>query len=348
MPARAAPDLPDETPNHCEIKGLGFLARSVRAVPGRFVMLEFCATRAMKGRRNSRRSRHKPMPAPRLLVIEGNTAAGRARHHAAGGTVASDGYANLLRELVPGVVVDIAYPADSGANLPDQMSLEGYDGVAITGSSLHIYEGGPEVQRQLDLVRSLLGTGTPVFGSCWGLQLLTAAAGGSVRRNPKGREVGFGRAIRLTGAGREHPMYAGKADSFDAVAVHLDEVETLAPNTTVLALNAMAGVQAAEIRYEGTVAWGVQYHPEYSLKELAAIVRRTGMRLVEEGFFAAEQELLHYVSELVTLDREPSNKPLAWRHGVDGAVLDRSLRVKEVANWIERMVLPMRAKRGRG
>jgi GMP synthase (glutamine-hydrolysing) len=288
------------------------------------------------------------MPSPRFLVIEGNTAAGRARHQAAGGTAASEGYANLLRELLPGAVVDVAYPADSGANLPDRMGLEGYDGVAITGSALHVYEGGPEVMRQVELVRTVLGTGTPVFGSCWGLQVLVAAAGGSVRRNPKGREIGFGRAIRPTAAGREHPMYAGKSDSFDAVTIHLDEVETLAPDTTVLALNAMAGVQAAEIRRNSTVAWGVQYHPEYSLKELAAIVRRTGIKLVEEGFFAAEGDLLNYAAELMALDREPGNRPLAWRHGIDGAVLDRSLRVKEVANWIERMVMPARAERGRG
>jgi GMP synthase (glutamine-hydrolysing) len=288
------------------------------------------------------------MPAPRLLVIEGNTAAGRARHQASGGTVASEGYANLLRELLPGAVVDIAYPADTGANLPDRMGLDGYDGVAITGSALHIYEGGPEIQRQIDLVRTLLDTGTPMFGSCWGLQLLMVSAGGTVRRNPKGREIGFGRAIRLTAAGREHPMFAGKGDSFEAVTVHLDEVETLAPDTSVLALNAMAGVQAAEIRRNGTVAWCVQYHPEYSLKELAAIVRRTGMRLVEEGFFAGEPDLLHYADELMTLHHEPHNKPLAWRHGIDRAVLDRSLRIKEVANWIARIVEPTRAQRGRG
>jgi len=288
------------------------------------------------------------MPAPRLLVIEGNTAAGRARHQASGGTAASEGYANLLRELLPGAVVDVAYPADSGANLPDRMGLEGYDGVTISGSALHIYEGGPEIQRQVDLVRTVLEAGTPVFGSCWGLQLLMVAAGGSVRRNPKGREIGFGRAIRLTAAGREHPMYAGKSDSFEAVTVHLDEVETLAPGTSVLALNAMAGVQAAEIRRDGAVAWGVQYHPEYSLKELAAIVRRTGVKLVEEGFFATEPDLLHYADELMTLHHDPHNRPLAWRHGIDRAVLDRSLRTKEVANWIERMVEPKRAERGRG
>ena len=45
----------------------------------------------------------------------------------------------------------------------DGEALEGYDGIAITGSSLHIYNGGPEVMRQIDLVRAALGTGTPVF-----------------------------------------------------------------------------------------------------------------------------------------------------------------------------------------
>ena len=59
----------------------------------------------------------------------------------------------------------------------------------------------PEVTRQIDLVRAALATGTPMFGSCWGLQVITAAAGGSVRKNPKGREIGFGRGIRLTEAG---------------------------------------------------------------------------------------------------------------------------------------------------
>ena len=72
------------------------------------------------------------MPAPRLLVIEGNTPENRANHVAAGGTVASAGYAALLQELLPSAVVDICFPADPGANLPNGQALEGYDGVAIT------------------------------------------------------------------------------------------------------------------------------------------------------------------------------------------------------------------------
>jgi len=287
------------------------------------------------------------MSSARLLVIEGNTAEGRALQVAAGGTIASKAYAALLRGLLPTVSVDICYPADPGAALPDANALGGYDGVAITGSSLHVYDGGRAIERQIELVRAVLSAGTPVFGSCWGLQVLTAAAGGSIRRNPKGRELGFGRQIRLTEDGRQHPMYVGKPEVFDAVTVHLDEVETLAPGMTVLATNSVSAVQSVELRSNGVVGWGVQYHPEYPLREIAAIVRRTGGKLVDEGFFTDEADLLRYAQELDTLHAEPGNKPLSWRHGLGADVLEERMRVKEVENWIDHQVLPTRSHRGR-
>ena len=288
------------------------------------------------------------MPSPRLLVIEGNSPQTTAEHVAAGGVPASTGYSNLLRELLPGAAVDICYPGDPGASLPAGESLEGYDGIAITGSALHVYNGGAEVTRQVELVRAALASGTPLFGSCWGLQVIATAAGGQVRKNPKGREIGFGRGIRLTEAGRKHPMYVGKLDVFNAPTVHLDEIDVVPPGTTVLATNAMSSVQSVEIRTNGSVAWAVQYHPEYPLRELAAIVRRIGTRLIGEGFFADESDMKTFAQDLDLLDRDPECKRLAWRHGVSKNILDKKLRVGEVANWVELQVLPMRVKRGRG
>ena len=288
------------------------------------------------------------MPAPRLLVLEGNTPEARAEHVAHGGTVASEGYAALLQEILPNAVIDVCFPADAGVNLPNGQALEAYDGVAITGSSLHVYEGGPAVMQQIELAKAVLKANTPAFGSCWGLQVLTVAAGGVVRRNPKGREVGFGRSITLTEAGRKHPMYNGKHNVFNAPTVHLDEVETLAPGMTVLATNVMSDVQSAEIRSNGAMAWGVQYHPEYPLCEVATIVRRIGKRLISEGFFLDEADINTFAGDLDVLDADPACKRLSWRYGISKNVLDKKLRVSEVANWVENQVLPTRAKRGRG
>src|SRR3569623_2898352 len=112
------------------------------------------------------------MPSPRLLVIEGNSPATMAEHVSYGGTVASRNYADLLSDLLPGVEVDVCFPADTAAALPAGSAREGYDGSAITGSSLHVYKGGAEETRQVDLVRAALRTGTPVIGSCWGHQII--------------------------------------------------------------------------------------------------------------------------------------------------------------------------------
>jgi GMP synthase (glutamine-hydrolysing) len=288
------------------------------------------------------------MPSPRLLVIEGNSPHTKAEHLAVGGVPASENYANLMRELLPGAHVDACYPADVSAALPQGQSLEGYDGVAITGSSLHIYNNGAEVERQIELVRAIFDTGTPVFGSCWGLQVITTAAGGVVRKNPKGREIGFGRGIRLTEAGRKHPMYIGKMDVFNAPTVHLDEVVTMAPESVLLSSNAVSQVQAIELKAGNSVAWGVQYHPEYPLSEVAAIVRRIGVRLIDEGFFLDAVDVRQFSEDLDALDKNPADKRLAWRHGISKNVLDKKRRTGEIANWIEFQVLPTRVKRGRG
>lgn len=288
------------------------------------------------------------MSTPRLLVVEGNTAEGRERQVTAGGLTASESYSRLLGELWPEAAIDVCFPADPGANLPDGDGLESYDGVAITGSALHIYDGGPAIQPQIELIRSVYRTKTPIFGSCWGLQVATVAAGGTVHKNPRGREIGFGRRIRVTEAGLKHPLYEMKPPVFEALTVHLDEVEALPLKGKVLAMNEHSGVQAAEIQYEGGVAWGVQYHPEYDFKDISGILKRLNGALVTEGFFASNEDASLYVKDVDTLAKEPTNRRLNWRHGLDSAVTHRDMRVTEIRNWIELKVKPNRSARLRG
>ncbi len=288
------------------------------------------------------------MSALRLLVVEGNNADGRERHKAVGGRVASERYGDVLRELAAGARVDVCFAADAGANLPDRMGIEAYDGVAITGSSLNIYDLGSPIMRQVELARAVFETDTPFFGSCWGLQVATVAAGGTVRRNPKGREIGFSRGICLTEAGEEHDLYWDKPTVFDAITVHLDEVEETARGTTILATNGWSAVQAAEIKTRRGTFWGVQYHPEYSFADIAAVIKRLKAPSVEQGLFKGDGDHGAYVGQLEALERNSGDSALAWQMGVSDAVTDSAHRTRELKNWIERLVLPTRAKRGRG
>ena len=205
----------------------------------------------------------------RFLVVEGNTRGARLAHREAYGLTPSESYAEVIQAIERDAVCDIALPADEGANLPDAAGLESYDGIVLTGSHLNIYDRTPEILRQIDLMRAVYASQTPSFGSCWGLQMAAVAADGDVRPNPLGREVGIARKLTRTEAGQAHPMLEGRPAAYDAPAIHLDAVTTLPGDCTVLAGNAVSPVQAAEIRNGGGVFWGVQYHPEFSLGELA-------------------------------------------------------------------------------
>jgi GMP synthase (glutamine-hydrolysing) len=284
----------------------------------------------------------------RFLVVDGNTSEGRARHRADFGLSPGDAYGETLLSIAPfGSRFDVLLPADEGFQVPPVAAIADYDAVALTGSALHLWQREPAVERQIALAKEVFRAGVPFFGSCWGIQLATVAAGGDVQKNPAGREIGFARGIAPTEAGRRHPLLDGRPPAFDAPAIHLDAITTVAPGTIVLASNGMTPVQAAEIRYDGGCFWGVQYHPEFSLTELAAILARLEGLMCAEGFLADADAGRTLVGELRSLDRDRSLTALAWRHGLDRQVLDDSLRLTELRNWIIHQVQPAASARAR-
>jgi GMP synthase (glutamine-hydrolysing) len=278
------------------------------------------------------------MSEARILIIDGNRAATREKQVAAGGQPSGEGYARVLQGLAA-LRCDIVRPADGEVQWAAGVGLADYDGVAMTGSALNVYDGGAHIERQIELARAVLDSGVPFFGSCWGMQVAVTAAGGRVRRNPRGREFGFGRRIELNAAGREHPMFAGKPAVFEAITVHSDEIEQLPGGAVALASNEM-GLQALELRSARGTFWGVQYHPEYSFAEIAATALRYGQVLLEEGLFASADERDLYVAELRSLMQDPRNAHLSWKHGLGPAMRDETLKLAELRNWVGHQVMP--------
>lgn len=283
----------------------------------------------------------------RFLVVDGNTRDQRERHCEQLGATFGDDYAGIVRGIAPGCVADLCHPADDGAALPDAAGLASYDGIFLTGSTLHIYQTTPAVTRQVDLMRAIYASGTPCFGSCWGIQLGAVAAGGTVMANPNGREVGFARRIVATQAGHGHALLAGRPAAFDAPAIHLDSIVQPPPGATILASNTISPVQAAEFRHGGGVFWGVQYHPEFSLGLLSTLLSGMVPMLVGEGFHRDEVAARAWLADLAALDHGPRRPDLAWAHGLDAETLDPHRRVTELRNFVEARVKPHVSARGR-
>jgi GMP synthase (glutamine-hydrolysing) len=283
----------------------------------------------------------------RFLVVEGNARDVRERHKAGYGRTPGESYGDVLTGLAPGSIFDLAFPADEGANLPDAAGLESYDGVVITGSALHLWQKQPEAMRQIALAREVYKSRVPFFGSCWGLQVASVAAGGDVQMNPKGREVCFARNLSPTEAGLAHPLMRGRPMAFDAPCVHLDIVTVPPGEATALATNWNTPMQAAEIHHDGGVFWGVQYHPEFDLKTLGVIMKRYQPILLAEKMVRDEAQAAEFADDLLALHDDRSLRHVSWRYGIGDDILDDAKRLTEISNFIEFKVKPEKSLRGR-
>lgn len=283
----------------------------------------------------------------RFLVAECEPPAAREERRASVGRSAGETFLKRLGQLSQGAVCDRIKPADAAGTIPDEATIRAYDAVFLSGSPLHLYDDSPEAQREIAFMQAVFRSGTPSFGSCAGLQVAVVAAGGRVRAMSDRREAGFARRIYRQEAGRDHPLLSGRPPVFDAPAIHSDEVAELPPGGILLASNGVAHVQAAEIRHDGGIFWGVQYHPEISLREVAAALRRQADDMIESGLVRAPSDVEAQATLIDALHDEPARADLAWRLGLDEQVTDAAQRMTELRNFIQHLVHSMRTARGR-
>ena len=226
------------------------------------------------------------MTGPRILIIDGYPKKIRRKLVEDGASIAAELYVKTLQQCRSDVECDTFFAADPDASLASGVAIENYDGAVWTGSAISVSNTeDPAVRQQIDFARAVFNAGIPGFGSCFAIQIATVAAGGTVVRNPRGREFGIGRGLRLTPAGRAHPIFAGRPDTFEAAMIHEDMVATLPPGGEVLVENDMCPVQGAAFPAGSSTFVGVQYHPEFHLSELGAILWRQRKALIREGFY---------------------------------------------------------------
>jgi GMP synthase (glutamine-hydrolysing) len=260
---------------------------------------------------------------PRYLAAQSELPDQRAARRHRAGKSAGETYAATLRQRRPGAQVSLLSPADEDAVLPSQAELAAFDAVFLAGSPMHVHTDTPPVERQLAFMRAVFASGVPSFGSCAGLQVAVAAAGGRVRKMPERMEAGVARRISPPEAGQAHPLLKGRPASRDAAGVHGDEVEALPPGATLLASHGVTKVQAAEIRFDRGVFGGVPYHPERALEAVAIALRSQAADLakadlVEAGLAEDRDSVLAQADGIAALHRNPAGRARRWRLGVDG------------------------------
>ena len=189
-------------------------------------------------------------------------------------------FARWFRSAIdPTVVLD---EIDARATPLAPAHLDGFDAMVISGSPHAAYEPHPWIPALEATVRHAVNVrAMPVFGVCFGHQVVAQALGGKVTRNPRGREIGT-TEIRVNDHGRASTMFAGLPDRLHVQLTHCDTVATPPPGARVLATSDRDECQAFEI---GS-AWCVQFHPEITAEIIRAYLHARRAVITSEGLDA--------------------------------------------------------------
>ena len=169
--------------------------------------------------------------------------------------------------------------------------LEQLAGMIITGSHLMVSDGGAAVELWSDYLRRAVAVRLPTFGICYGHQLLGHALGGEVCNHPAGLELGQVE-VEMDPAAQDDPLFSVLPHSYPAYATHRQTVLRVPEGAFGYGGNRFEPHHA--VRF-APAAWGVQFHPEFTLETMRAYIRYQRPRLASD---AQMQELLDQVEPL--------------------------------------------------
>lgn len=161
--------------------------------------------------------------------------------------------------------------ADEGG----QPSLDGVDGVVVSGSTAGVYEREdyPWMDEQVDLIRELIEREIPTLGVCFGHQLINHALGGRVEHR--------GLTNRLVRADlADDPLFDGVGDAIPVV--HGDHVVERGAGMVPIA--SADYYENFATRHRDAPVWTVQYHPEFTERLLSRIRNDFGWEETDLSF----------------------------------------------------------------
>ncbi|MCJ8299014.1 MAG: glutamine amidotransferase [Pseudomonadales bacterium] len=140
-----------------------------------------------------------------------------------------------------------------------QPQLCEYHGVIVTGSHSMVTACELWSEALLPYIREMQQQQIPVFGICYGHQLIAKALGGEVGFHPLGPEPGTVE-VSLTTAGKQDSLLGSAPAVFTVNVAHSQTVTKLPKGATLLAANSFEPHQAFRL---GNI-WAVQFHPEFT------------------------------------------------------------------------------------
>ena len=254
----------------------------------------------------------------KILVVEGNVAEENINFQKAGCVPQSENFSQHVKMLEPNSEIDIVEPGNDSSISKIISSLNKYNGIILTGSTLRVNDNSNEIKKHIEFAKTCFKYNKFFFAACWGLQVTVTAAGGKCRVAPKGPHFGIAYDIELTEKGKKHKLYSSKPSKFTSPGFNFDEVEIPPSNAVLLATDKINKFQALHFKVGNSEIWGLQYHPEIPYDYMIKLIKHRKQRLLNIKSFKNEKEIQQHIA----LIEQEKNK------------LTDEMRTLELKNWL--------------
>lgn len=167
-----------------------------------------------------------------------------------------------LSPAMPEADLRIVDVANEGAPLP---ALDDFDGVVLSGSEVGVYDETPWMAPLRAFLHAVRAAGKPVYGICFGHQIMADTWGGKAEKAATGIAVGA-------------CSFEVEGETVDAHVWHKDQVTAVPPGARVTGSAGHCPVGALAYDFP---ARSVQFHPELTEGELRTLFARGRGVLIE-------------------------------------------------------------------
>jgi GMP synthase (glutamine-hydrolysing) len=159
-------------------------------------------------------------------------------------------------------------------------SIKGAGGLIVMGGPMSVYQIDryPWLRDEMRLIEDAAKSNVPVLGVCLGAQIVAAALGAKVDRNPNGKEIGW-HPIRLHDSAKDDRLMRGLPATMTPFHWHGD-IFDLPRGAVSLASSDKTPCQAFR---HGDKVYGFQFHIEVTRESVAAMAEAFAKDLVREN-----------------------------------------------------------------
>jgi GMP synthase (glutamine-hydrolysing) len=197
---------------------------------------------------------------------------------------------------------------------PVPANMKGAGGLIVMGGPMSVSQTDryPWLRDEMRLIEDAMKLNLPVLGVCLGAQILAAALGAKVDRNPNGKEIGW-HPIRLGDSAKDDRLMRDLPATVTPFHWHGD-IFDLPPGAVSLASSDKTPCQAFRM---GDKAYGFQFHFEVTPDGVAAMADAFAKELVRENIPA--DRMIAQASEFLPPLETISNKVFSrWASPIQG------------------------------